>query len=304
MATERSIQSVLLIRQSRPNTWSAARPQSAAERAARDSAERGLRDSLWAIREVHLREASAMDRDYYGRTWPGGVFDVTRTRGRAGLPGDTLVVGDSAYPVPARDSMLVVLADLPEAGTPAQFTTVRIPNGMDPGFWTTTWRSGDTTFSVSERAKFAALRDTLVQHPAIRRFVDLPRSRAADFSAIRAAAGTRRATGRDSIRVLSVRMDAAGQVGVPVPVTIEADVVLHSVDRGVVRLGFNSAAPQVYIALDSVEARRGSQRITFTVTSAPVDWSAVGGIFGYRIELLSGSGARTLAVFECPIGTR
>ncbi len=85
---------------------------------------------------------------------------------------DTIFIADQAFPLPRRDSALVILVDRHDRQrAPTVVGTVMIRAALPSDFWTKTWSNGDTTFIVSPKRDNTYLRDALTAVPAIRAFL-------------------------------------------------------------------------------------------------------------------------------------
>ena len=89
----------------------------------------------------------------------------------------------------------------------------------------------------------------------------------------------------DSVAIVSVHPLGALHRGVPIEVSLVADVVLASMDTAQLAAGFNSDDPRRYRMVASVALHRGRQRVTLKATIVPVDWSAQGAHFAYIVNI-------------------
>ena len=89
-----------------------------------------------------------------------------------------LWVLDQEFVLPHRDSALVVMIDgVDDPGGPRIADHAYIAAAMPEKFWTKSWTSGDTTFTVHTRNTDSLLLEALRASPAVLAFVDAPGSR-------------------------------------------------------------------------------------------------------------------------------
>jgi hypothetical protein len=126
-----------------------------------DSIERAYRRREYALRDSGWAPVGGRSLDIVHE----GEIDARRT---------TIRVRDRLFPLPQRDSALVLMLDQTRDSsfTPNVVGTAYVPAVMPDGYWTKSWTSGDTTFTVRPRRSAEVLTDLLRANPAVRRFLE------------------------------------------------------------------------------------------------------------------------------------
>ena len=150
--------------QSRVNAivlWRVPRWRLQPDSARTDSIERAYRRREFALRDSGWAPVGGRSLDVVHE----GDIDLRRT---------TIRVGDRLFPLPQRDSALVLMIDQTRdsAFTPHVVGTAYVPAVLPEGYWSRSWTSGDTTFFVRPRRSAEVLTDVLRRNPAVRRFLE------------------------------------------------------------------------------------------------------------------------------------
>jgi len=135
-------------------------------------------DSATLRREGEALRAAQRTAGDSGRIYMGAVLGsylrpVWRTLPRGPEHSDTLFVLGRRFPIPLRDSALVLMIRGDGTGLGTHVTTSFMPATLDDAYWSKQWRSGDTVFTVITRneRQQVILRAALSSVPAIRAFL-------------------------------------------------------------------------------------------------------------------------------------